>query len=205
MTSKQVFERFVPAAAVDYCSRMYETLGFEFKITRSRNTKLGDFRYLGTSDKAIITVNNDLNPYAFVVTYLHEVAHLLTYREFKGSVSPHGQEWKSVFTKITEPLLTEEVFPPNVLVALKKYFKNPKASSCADPNLYKALALFNSESAHPILDEIALKTTFQFNKRLFMKLEKRRTRWVCLEIKSNRKYLIPGIVEVKIVADQPQN
>lgn len=202
MTSRQVFERFVPSAAVEYCNKMYEKLGFEFKVTRSRNTKLGDFRYLGTTNKAIITVNNDLNPYAFVVTYLHEVAHLLTYREFKGAVNPHGAEWKSVFTRITEPLLTDEVFPPNVLHALRKYFKNPKASSCADPSLYRALAMFNSPSEHKILDEIALQTTFQFNKRLFMKLEKRRTRWVCLEIKSNRKYLIPGIAEVKIVDEK---
>ena len=201
MNSVAVFERFVPAAAVEYCNRLYEKLGFEFKITRSRNTKLGDFRYYSNTKKAIITVNNDLNPFAFLITYLHEVAHLLTHNEFKNSVNPHGKEWKTVFVRITQPVLTEEVFPPTVLLALKKYFQNPKASSCADPNLYKALQQFNYSSNKKLLDTVDLASKFEFNRRTFQKIEKRRTRWVCLEIKSQRKYLIPGVAEVKVMSE----
>lgn len=201
MNSLAVFERFIPPAAVEYCHRLYEKLGFEFKITRSRQTKLGDFRFYGNMNKAVITVNNDLNPYAFLVTYLHEVAHLLTHNEFKGSVNPHGNEWKSVFIKLTQPVLTKEVFPPIVLAALIKYFQNPKASSCADPSLYKALQQFNNKSDKEILDTVDLQSTFIFNKRTFQKIEKRRTRWVCLEIKTKRKYLIPGVAEVKVMTE----
>jgi hypothetical protein len=201
MNALTVFERFTPPAAAGYCHRLYEKLGFEFKITRSRNTKLGDFRYYGSTNKAVITVNNDLNPYAFLITYLHEVAHLLTHNEFKGTVNPHGKEWKSVFIRLTQPVLNDEVFPPTVLAALTRYFKNPKASSCADPNLYRALQQFNGESEKKILDTVDLDSTFEFNKRTFQKIEKRRTRWVCLEIKSKKKYLIPGVAEVKVMTD----
>lgn len=201
MNSLTVFERFVPAAAAEYCNRLYERLGFEFKITKSRNTKLGDFRYYGATNKAIITVNNDLNPYAFLITYLHEVAHLLTHNEFKSTVNPHGKEWKSVFVRITQPVLTDEVFPSPVLNALHKYFQNPKASSCADPSLYRALQQFNNESEKKLLDTVDLQSKFIFNKRTFQKLEKRRTRWVCMEMKTQRKYLIPGVAEVKVVSE----
>ena len=111
MTSRQVFEKFVPLEAVDYCDELYQNLNFEFRVTRSRKTKLGDFRYQVGSKKASISVNNDLNPFAFLLTYLHEVAHLMTFNQFKGRVDPHGKEWKNAFKKVAAPLLTEQIFP----------------------------------------------------------------------------------------------
>lgn len=199
MNSRVVFERFVPKGAVDYCDELYQNLGFEFKVKKGRLTKLGDYRFIRKTKEHIITINNDLNPFAFLITYLHEVAHLITYNEFKGRVSPHGKEWKQHFTVLAQPMLNQGVFPPPILIALNSYFKNPKASSCSDPHLFKTLRLFDKPSNRITLEEIPPGKEFRFNKRVFIKEEKKRTRWICSETASKRKYLIPSIAEVELL------
>ena len=199
MTSVQVFEKFVPPASISYCNQLYESMGFEFKITKSRSTKLGDFRFKPDLKKSIITINNDLNSYAFLVTYLHEVAHLVTFQKFTSRVAPHGTEWKQEFIRISQPMLIEEVFPPSILASLNSYFQNPKASSCSDPKLYNALRQFDSPTNKISLEKIKNHQPFLFNKKQFIRLEKRRTRWVCEEIITKRKYLISGLAEVELL------
>lgn len=201
MTSEQVFQKFIPETAVSYCNKLYQKLAFEFKVKKARQTKLGDYRYDPRSDKHTITINNDLNQYAFLVTYLHEVAHLVAFKQFKRSIQPHGKEWKNSFKEIAAPMLSEEVFPKSVLAALKRYFKNPKASSCSDPVLYQILKQFDAPSDKILLKDIPIGDSFIFNKRNFTKLEKKRTRSVCKEMESGRKYLISDLAEVVQVSD----
>jgi len=201
MTSHQVFEKFVPQKAVAYCNELYETMEFEFKVTKSRRTKLGDFRFKPDQRKSIITINNDLNRFAFLVTYLHEVAHLITFQKFTKRVAPHGREWKNEFVKISNPILNEDIFPPAILASLNSYFKNPKASSCSDPILYKALRQYDTPTNKILLKDIQNHQPFLFNKKQFIRLEKKRTRWVCEELKTKRKYLINGIVDVELLED----
>lgn len=193
----QVFERFIPEKAVGYCSKLYDFFGFEFKIKKSRLTKMGDYRFDRQTGRHTITINNDLNPYAFLVTYIHEVAHLVTFKEHGRKVSPHGEEWKINFTKVMKPVLNEEIFPPNVYLALTNYFKNPKASSCSDPVLYNVLRQFDEPTGTVPLSKIPLGQSFIFNEKTYRKLEKKRSRSVCVELKSNRKYLIAEIAPVK--------
>lgn len=194
----EIFKRFVPEPSAAYCLKLYEHFGFEFKIKKSRQTKLGDYRF--TPDKKhVITINNDLNPYAFLLTYLHEVAHLVTFNEYKNRVSPHGQEWKDAFKKISQPVLNEEIFPRLVLQAIQNYFKDPKASSCSDPILYNVLRKFDHPSDEVSLKSLKIGDKFDFNGRHFQKLEIKRTRSVCKEIKTGRKYLISQIASVKIL------
>lgn len=196
MTATEVFERFVPRTAVSYCNKLYEKLGFEFKVKKARQTKMGDYRFDPRNQKHTITINNDLNTYAFLVTYLHEVAHLIAFRQYGRSIQPHGKEWKKAFKEVSEPLLTDQVFPNSVLSALKRYFKNPKASSCSDPVLYQILKQFDDPSDAILLRDISIGQHFVFNKKEFVKLEKKRTRSVCQHIDSRRKYLISEIAEV---------
>ncbi len=195
MTSKEVFQQFVPPNAVSYCNKLYEKLGFEFKIKKARQTKLGDYRYDHEIDRHIISVNNNLNTYSFLVTFLHEVAHLVAFKKHGNRIMPHGVEWKKCFKEVAQPMLTPDVFDERVLVALNKYFSNPKASSCSDPTLYNILRKFDSAPSLQLKD-IQVGEDFRFNKRIFRKLEKKRTRSVCLEIKTGRKYAIAEIAEI---------
>ena len=199
MTSEEVFRRFVPVASVSYCDKLYQQLGFEFKVKRARQTKMGDYRYDPSTNKHTITINNDLNAYAFLVTYLHEIAHLVAFKKYGRRIQPHGKEWKRAFMEVSEPMLSDKVFPVAVLSALRRYFKNPKASSCSDPVLYQILKKYDDpEKGVVLLKEIPIGQQFEFNDRLFIKLEKKRTRSVCQEVISKKKYLIAEIAEVRV-------
>src|SRR5690606_37792065 len=79
-----------------------------------------------------ITINHDLNPYQFLITYIHEVAHYRAFKRYGANIKPHGLEWKKAFQQLMSPLLSDLVFPKDILLPLKRYLINPKASTGAD-------------------------------------------------------------------------
>ena len=138
------------------------------------------------------------NKYAFLITYLHEVAHLTHFNKHKDNKSPHGTIWKKEFQKLMSPILKPDVFPNDLLAILIKHMQNPKASSQSDSQLVKALRKYDEESiqSQEYLENISVGDRFELNGKVFKKISIRRTRAVCLEEKSRRKYLIPQIAEV---------
>ena len=70
--------------------------------------------------KKPLYIYNDLNQYAFLITYLHEVAHLITYQKHKNKVAPHGKEWKNDFKIVLLPILNPQVFPDLLLKTLAR-------------------------------------------------------------------------------------
>lgn len=199
MEASDVFRRFVPEAAVPYCLHLYESLSFEFKIKKARRTKFGDYRLDRISGHQTITINNDLNPYAFLITYLHEVAHLQTFQNFGGNVAPHGKEWKSSFRDVSVPVLKQQVFPLEIQSQVMNYLTNPKASSCSDPVLYELLKSYDPASDTVFLKSLTPGQAFLFNSKKYIYLEKKRTRMVCKQADTNKKYLINQLAEVEPV------
>ncbi len=200
MDDRQVFTRFLPSNAAEYCFWLWKKHKFTFKIKNKRNTKLGDYRYDPTSHRHTITVNNDLNPYAFLVTYLHEVAHLITFKKYKRSVAPHGEEWKEAFKDLMRPVVMNKVFPPDLNTRIINYMKNPKASSCNDHHLTMALSQYD-QSPGKTLHQLEIGTLFRLGKKTFKKEALRRTRYVCQEVKTGRKYLISKSAQVEPLKD----
>ncbi|UII22815.1 SprT-like domain-containing protein [Fulvivirga ligni] len=196
---KEALKKHLPEAALDYCHTLWHENNFSLKIKKKRASKLGDYRYDPSTKKHTISVNNNLNPYSFLITYVHEVAHLLTFTEHKRSVKPHGAEWKRAFRNLMTPVLNTTVFPNEVLLPLKKYLQNPKASSCNDHRLMTALRPFDSGKSTLQLSDIPTGELFKLNNRVFRKESLRRTRYVCSEVSSKKKYLISKITEVEAV------
>jgi hypothetical protein len=116
-------------------------------------------------------------------------------------VQPHGLEWKQEFQVVTKPMLHETILPNDVQNALHRYLKNPKASSCTDPFLFKTLRNYDDRPDHMFLVEsIPLQTLFKTKDgRVFTKLEKMRSRYRCVENQTGKIYLVPGLLEVEIV------
>ncbi len=196
-----VFEKFLPEGSADYCYSLWKDHGFEFKIKKSRKTKLGDYRYDSRTKKHIISINNDLNSYSFLITYLHEVAHLLAFQKYGNRIAPHGIEWKKEFKMVTLPMLRPEIFPDDVIRAFSGYMRNPKASSCSDLRLLKALQPYD-RNPRTFLSDLKAGELFNFQGRIFEVMERKRTRYVCLEKKSNKKYLISGHATIDRLTDQ---
>ncbi|MFA0962013.1 SprT-like domain-containing protein [Roseivirga sp. BDSF3-8] len=181
----------VPQNAVHYCVDLWQKYPFRFRLAGNRRTKFGDYRFERATGIHIITVNSSLNPYAFLITFVHEVAHLVAFDTHGHHIKPHGKEWKITFRRLFQPLLSDLIFPGDVLVALKHYFINPKASSYSDPKL--ALALQAHDRMPEGKDSLAglpRGTRFKLNGRVFEKGLKRRTRVMCIEVKTGRNYLV---------------
>ena len=190
-------QNHLPELALPYCFALWKNHPFELKITRTRQSKVGDFTGKRGARYQRITLNHDLNPYLFLTTYIHEVAHLHVYVSMGPKVDPHGEEWKKVFQHLMAPLLAKDIFPPSLLELLYKHMQNPKASSFADVELTRAFRLFDKHAAlYSALSDIPEGSIFQFQKRYFQKGKLKRTRVLCKEMKSKRNYLIPAEVLV---------
>ncbi len=195
-----IFENHVPDCVSHYCFDLWEKHRFNFIVSKKRSSKLGDYRFTGKDNSHTITINNNLNKYSFLITYLHEVAHLLTYIKYNNRVYPHGEEWKNNFQELLIPVLNDLVFPSDIIVHLKNYIHNPKASSCSDQNLARALAMYdNNEDSLIHLSEVKSGNTFRFNNKIYQMEALKRTRIICKEVRSGRRYLISGIAQVEIL------
>ena len=195
---EQFIRDYIPAHALDYCLELIGRYDFSFILSKERQTKLGDFRR-DKQKNYTITVNRNLNPYQFLITFIHEYAHLEVAVQHPGSVKAHGREWKHTFKRLMLPLLNSEIFPDDILRPLARHMRNPKAAASSDPALWKVLQRHNANAAIITLADIAENENFIFKNRLFQKQQKKRTRVLCLELNNGRQYLIPEIAEVKRV------
>lgn len=199
----EIFEALkgqVPENAAQYCYDLWAEDPFHFIISRSRATKLGDFRYRSDRKIQTITINHDLNIYQFLITYVHEVAHYRAFKQYGMSIKPHGAHWKSTFRNLMQPILSDLVFPKDVLIPLKRHLINPKASSGADIFLNREIKKYdigNEETPLLYLNDIKKGEEFLLRGRKFEKQDTRRTRVLCLEIHSGKKYLISSYAEIQ--------
>ncbi len=169
-----------------------------FKIVPPRSTKLGDFRAGMQGEKHQITVNGDLNPYAFLVTTLHEFAHLQTFINYGRFVKPHGEEWKATYRKLLLPAIDSQLLPTDVANALVNSLASTKASSCSDVQLSRVLKQYDKpKDGIVLLESLPKNTTFALQGKHFIKGDLRRKRYLCDELSSRRKYLIHALSEVK--------
>ena len=187
------FTQFVPLSAAAYCQQLYQEYGFVYQVVRPRRTRFGDFRRW-PDGQTRITVNANLNPYAFLITYIHEVAHADVCRTHKRRVPPHGTAWQRSFQRLMQPCLTDTVFPPEVLQPLCQYMTRPAATTSSHLALVAALRQFDTipdDLANTVcLREVSEGSLFAFAKKTWQRGTMRRTRIVCKELSSGKSYAI---------------
>ena len=166
------------------------------KVSKKRISKHGDFRKKSNGD-LFITINESINPYRFLITLLHEIAHYMVYKKYLNKSKPHGPEWKLEYRKILLPFLNNKIFPGQICRCLAHYIKNPKASTDRDLNLFMALRKYDKKENCSLILEIEKGQSFRIEcGRKFIKLNKRRKLYECREVSSNRIYLFSPQVEV---------
>ena len=189
-------DNFVPTASLPLLSEYLTDWEVNLVVTRKRITKHGDF---GALPKGMhqITVNEMPNPFRFLITTVHEIAHLVTYKDFGLGVKPHGKEWKHTYRKIMLPFLTAEIFPEELLKVLQLHFRNPKASSDTDYQLALVLNKFDPENEKNYIFELEKGTVFEIhNGRRFIRGERRTKRYECKELQGRRLYLFSPHAQV---------
>jgi len=168
-------------------------------VTRKRQTVLGDYRHAHEGKSHRISINGNLNKYSFLITLLHELAHLFTYERFGHRVQAHGREWKDEFGKILAQFLAKKIFPPEIEHALMQTLKNPAASSCGDETLLRVLRNYDPKKEnHFLVEQLKEGDTFRIKgNRYFVKGIKIRTRYKCYEPATKKWYLFSGLYEVE--------
>ncbi|MGA0373516.1 MAG: sprT domain-containing protein [Flavobacteriaceae bacterium] len=189
-------ENFVPTASIPLLSKYLVHWQVNMVVTRERLTKHGDFRALPKGGHQI-TVNEMPNPYRFLITTVHEIAHLITYKDFGVGIKPHGKEWKHTYRKIMLPFLIPEIFPKELLKILQLHFRNPKASSETDTKLTLVLNKFDPENKKNYIFELEDGSVFEIhNGRRFIRGKKRTKRYECREVNGKRLYLFSPHAQV---------
>lgn len=193
-------QKYLPERAVTPCFELIKTHGVHLKIVSHRVTRHGDYRRMPNGLHQI-TVNASLNQYRFLITLVHEIAHLVAFENYGRRIKPHGEEWKRTFQQLMVPFIRPEVFPSQLLPIIAHHFKNPKASSSTDARLSIALKAFDEEERkHSYVYELPMGSVFRlYNGRLFKKGKKKVKRYECVELASGRLYLFQPNAEVELV------
>jgi SprT protein len=197
--NSDILRKYIPEQSVALIAEWIIQYDFKLKIKKERSTRLGDYTSPRNGLNHTITINHNLNRYSFLITLVHEIAHLVTYNQHKNSVNPHGKEWKQNFQVLILPFLTTDIFPLEVFSALRMYMKNPAASSCSDMNLLKTLKLHDEQSDVIFIEYLPHNALFLYNgSRIFQKGERIRKRFKCREISSGSVYLFNPLTEVAV-------
>ena len=167
------------------------------KIKKKRLTKHGDFS-IKPNGTSLITINISSNPYRFLITLIHELAHFRVYNLYPYRVKPHGIEWKSIYREIFEPFLSTDIFPEPICSLLAKHMINPKASTDRDFKLAMALREYDSPNQHTTIYHLKEGNQFALdNGRIFTKIKKRRKLFECVEKDTGKTYLFNPQSEVR--------
>lgn len=210
MADKRCLEQLkahIPHPALPYVWELIKDFNFILIITKERVSKYGDYRYprhVGTPHK--VSVNASLNMYAFLLTLIHEIAHMLTFYRYGPWVKPHGKEWKHTFVEIAMPLVNAHIWPADITVILRKYFINPKASSSTDLNLARILLTYDGND-DVFLEDIPEGTYFKIKEksdRKFIKGKKRRTRYICRDVTMKLDFTINGMARIYSMEEHGQ-
>lgn len=194
----EYLRRWIPGPAAALILEYLNRYQVHLTITRDRKSVLGDYRHATASSHHRISVNGNLNHYSFLITLIHELAHMVTFMEFGDRVQSHGREWKRIYRKILEQFLPLSVFPADVLTALKKNLHDLPASSCADEHLMRVLRHYDEDKEGLLLvEQIPEGGCFSLeDKRIFRKGKKLRKRYQCVEVATGKLYLFSPIYEV---------
>ena len=186
------FHSFVPPESRVTLQAWIDELCVDLMIVSPRRTKLGDF----SARKGIlyISVNNNLNPYSFLITLTHELAHAFVYAKHSNKVLPHGLEWKATFKAMLLNFLN--LFPEDINKVLSLYLLNPKASTLTDVRLSTVLRRYDKEKGTTITDILEGDKFIASNGKEFKKGKKLRKRFSCTQKDTNRVYLFHPLAEV---------
>ena len=191
--------KYLPERAVDAVFELIKTNDVHLKIVNQRQSKHGDYRRVN-GGAHIITINNSLNKYAFLITLVHEIAHLIAFEKYGRLIKPHGVEWKYTFQTLMLPFIRPEIFPESLIGVVANHFKNPKASSDTDARMAIALKGFDVKiNNHQIyIFELLEGANFRIpNGKIFKRGRKRIKRYECVELSSGKVYLFQPNAQVE--------
>lgn len=198
----EVLACYIPSSIIDETNRLVKEHRLFIKLSKKRLSKLGDYRSPKNNDTHIITINKDLHAYLFLITFLHEVAHMLVRIEYKSHTKAHGAHWKMAYSQLMQMTVEKNIFPEELSIVIQQQFKNPKASSFSSLPLVRALKPYtNKEKESVCLEEIPLGSSFKLTSgKRFVVQQKLRRRFQCKSLDNNKQYSLHPLVDVILLS-----
>ena len=100
---------FIPGECLPEVIKYLQQYKVHLTITRERKSILGNYRSRISDKNHRITVNGNLNKYSFLITLLHELAHLLAYEKYGHRIQAHGKQWKEEYSKILSEFIPKKI------------------------------------------------------------------------------------------------
>lgn len=198
----EILRPFLPSGTEYYISKFLISNVVHFTVSKARKTKLGDYRQPWEGKPHRISVNGNLNQYAFLITTIHEMAHLTTFEKYGNKVRSHGQEWKAEFKELFQPIIEMEILPVDITIAVNNYLKNAKAASCSDDKLYRVLRRYDKNRGI-LVEHLNEGDMFELKGKVFKLGKKLRKRYECEEWGTGRIYRVLGLAEIdKLISNE---
>ena len=195
----QQLNTFLPPGIYQPVEDYLRRFRIHLTIAKQRKSILGDYKHRTHVHNHRISVNGNLNPFAFLITLIHEIAHLLTFEQFSNKVYAHGMEWKNIYSMLLQQFLEHKIFPADIEKELMISLQNPAASSCAEDGLIRVLRKYDiNNDGYKLVEEIPVNGLFKLeDERIFKRGEKQRKRYKCIEVNTGKVYLFSPVYEVE--------
>ncbi len=192
-------QAYLNEEAAFWVAQLLVVHGVELRITKERSSKFADYRPPWKGRGHVISINHNLRPLTFLLIFLHEYAHLLTWVDYGNKVAPHGPEWADAYGRLVEGAVRRNYFPTALHAPLRKAMRNPQVSGCAQPELLAYLHGYEGmEAGWVALETLPAGKRFATKAgKLFEKGPKARTRFRCYSLSGSAWYLVPQSLMVR--------
>lgn len=196
---ENTLNRFMPPGTATIYVRQIESIrGINFKLARERSSKVGDYRSHMPPWRHQISININLHPYHFLVTLLHETAHLLVHERYQSHGEPHGPRWQASFAELIMPYTRNGVLPEKLTHALSNHVAKGYATTTGDPLLSAVFRELDGTAPFiTILETLPEGAIFALHDQLFRKGQKLRTFYKCFSLTHQRDYRVRATAEVE--------
>lgn len=193
---------YLPDGAFEPVVSLINQYKVHLTVSKARKSVLGDYRHASIGANHKISVNGNLNKYEFLLTLLHELAHLLCFEQYRNRVEAHGKEWKNIYSVLLVQFVQMNIFPTDIQKSLKKTILNPAATANGETTLLLVLRKYDpvKKEGHAFVAHLAEGDIFEsLQGRIFRRGKKRRIRIECVEVATGHIYSFSALTEVKIV------
>lgn len=192
--SIQLLQKYLPENTLPFLKSWFGDHYIHIKITKGRNSKLGDYRKL--PDKShLITVNSTLDPQLFFFVLTHELAHLLAFEKYGRRIAPHGSEWKQTYREMLLESLS--IYNDDLKPIIIKFSHSPKANFMASPDLVRYFHMSDLPEHLCFVEDLTPHNIFIYNKQRYRMIEKLKKNYLCENLDTGKKYIFKSLAKVE--------
>ncbi len=189
-----LLEKYLPENTLPFLKKWFGDFYIHIKITKGRNSKLGDYRKMPDKSHQI-TINSTLQPYLFFFVLTHELAHLIAFEKYGNRISPHGNEWKLTFREML--LESLEVYPSDLKPVILKFSRSPKANFMASPDLVRYFHMEEFSENEMFIENLQIGSKFAYKRQEYLLIEKLKKNYLCQNLVNGKKYSFKPLAKVE--------